>query len=236
MTLADHQRLQRARQAPGGVGRPNARPLADRLRLLVVTDRGRRPPAFLDAVVGDVLRGGAPAVQLREKDLPPRDLLPLARRLRLAAHRAGALFFVNDRLDLALVAEADGVHLGPDDLPVAAARRLAPPRFLVGASARTPEAARAAEADGADYVGCGPVFPTRTKPSPPIGLDRLAAVVAAVRIPVLAIGGLDAARAPEVRNAGTAGCAVAGALMEAADPCAATAALLAALPPPSPAR
>lgn len=213
-----------------------SQPLADRLRLLVVTDRGRRPPAFLAAVVGDVLRAGAPAVQLREKDLPPRDLLPLARRLRLAAHRADALFFVNDRLDLALAAEADGVHLGPDDLAVAAARRLAPPPFLVGASARTPETARAAEADGADYVGCGPVFPTRTKPSPPIGLDRLAAVAAAVRIPVLAIGGLDSARAPAVPAAGAAGCAVAGALMEAADPCAATEALLAAMPPPSSAR
>ena len=206
-------------------------PLADRLRLLVVTERGRRPPVFLEAIVGDVLRAGAPALQLREKRLPPRDFLPLARRLRLAVHRAGALFFVNDRLDLALAAEADGVHLGPDDLPVAAARRLAPPSFLVGASARTPEAALAAEADGADYIGCGPVFPTRTKPARPIGLDRLAAVAAAVRIPVLAIGGLDAARAPAVRDAGAAGCAVARALMEAVDPCAAADAFLAAMPP-----
>lgn len=205
-------------------------PLADRLRLLVVTDRGRRPPDFLAAVVGDVLRGGAPAVQLREKDLPPRDLLPIARRIRTAARAAGALFFVNDRLDLALAAEADGVHLGPDDLPVAAARRLAPPPFLVGASARTPSAARTAEAAGADYIGCGPVFPTRTKPSTPIGLDHLAAVRAAVRIPVLAIGGLEAARAPAVRNAGAAGCAVARALMEASDPCAATKAFLDAMP------
>lgn len=209
-------------------------PLANRLRLLVVTDRGPRPPAFLEAVVGDVLRAGAPAVQLREKRLPPRDLLPLARRLRLAAHDAGALFFVNDRLDLALAAEADGVHLGPDDLPVAAARRLAPPPFLIGASARTPERARAADDDGADYIGCGPVFPTRTKPRSPIGLDGLAAVAASVRIPVVAIGGLNAARAPAARNAGAAGCAAAHALMTADNPRKAASTILAALADPPP--
>ena len=204
-------------------------PLAERLRLLVVTDRGDRPSSFLDAIVGDVLRaGGAPAVQLREKRLPPRDLLPLARRLRFAAHAADALFFVNDRLDLALAAEADGVHLGPEDLPVAAARRLAPPPFLIGASARTPLGAQAAEADGADYIGCGPVFPTRTKPARSIGLQRLAAVAASVSIPVVAIGGLNAVRAPAARNAGAAGCAVAHALMAAPDPCKATAKILAA--------
>lgn len=238
-------------------GAPNADParrrtppLADRLRLIAVTAppsetaaarcprppavaerrRGDRPASFLESVVGEVLRAGAPAVQLREKRLPPRALLPLARRLRRAAHAAGTLFFVNDRLDLALAAQADGIHLGPDDLPVPAARRLAPPPFLIGASARTPDSARTAEAAGADYIGCGPVFASRTKPRTPIGLDRLAAVAAAVQIPVVAIGGLDAHRAPAAHQAGAAGAAAARALMAAPDPHAAAKAILAAFP------
>lgn len=194
--------------------------LARRLRLVVITDSELAAPRDVADVVGAALRAGAPAVQLRDKVLPPRDLLPLARRLRADTHTSGALFFVNDRLDLALAAGADGVHLGPDDLPVAAARRIAPPGFLIGHSADDPHAARAAVAAGADYIGCGTVFPTGTKTDAgsAIGVGRLAEVARCVDAPVVAIGGITVGRAPEVLAAGASGCAVVSAVMGAADP------------------
>ena len=194
--------------------------LAARLRLIAITDRDLARPREVTEVVGEALRAGAPAIQLREKALPPRDTLPLARRLRADTSAAGALFFVNDRMDLALAVGADGVHLGPDDLPVAAARRIAPAGFLIGYSADDPDAARAAVADGADYIGCGAVFPTRTKSDAgrAVGLGGLARVVAAVDAPVAAIGGITTERAAGAFRAGAAGCAVVGAVMAAADP------------------
>ena len=191
-----------------------------RLRLIVITDSGLAAPQDVTAVVGAALRAGAPAVQLRDKMLAQRDLLPVARRLRADTHTAGALFFVNDRLDLALAVDADGVHLGPDDLPVAAARRIAPPGFLIGHSADDPGGARAAVAAGADYIGCGTVFATRTKADAgaAIGLGRLGEVARSVDVPVVAIGGVTVRNAPQVFAAGAAGCAVVSAVMGATDP------------------
>lgn len=193
---------------------------AHRLRLIVITDAELAAPRHVTEVVAAALRAGAPAMQLRDKVSPPRDLLPLARRLRADTHAAGALFFVNDRLDVALAAGADGVHLGPDDLPVAAARSIAPPGFVIGHSADDPDAARDAVAAGADYIGCGTVYPTRTKADvgAAIGLERLAEVVQAVDVPVVAIGGITVERAPDVFAAGAAGCAVVSAVMAVTDP------------------
>lgn len=199
---------------------PSRGGLAARLRLIVITDRDLARPRKATEVVGEALRAGAPAVQLREKTLPPRDTLPLARRLRADTRTADALLFVNDRIDLALAVGADGVHLGPDDLPVAAARRIAPPGFLIGYSADEPAAARAAVAEGADYIGCGAVFPTSTKSDAGrvVGLGGLARMVAAVDVPVVAIGGITEACAPRVFRAGATGCAVVSAVMAANDP------------------
>ena len=200
--------------------RPSAAELAPRLRLIVITDRRLARPREVTEVVAAALRAGAPAVQLRDKTLPPRDTLPLARRLRRDTEAAGALFFVNDRLDLALAVGATGVHLGPDDLPVAAARRIAPPGFLIGYSAHDPDAALAAIADGADYIGCGAVFPTSTKSDAgcAVGLEGLATVAESVAAPIVAIGGITSARAGGVFRAGAAGCAVVSAVMAAPDP------------------
>lgn len=194
--------------------------LARRLRLIVITDRGLAAPREVTDVLRAALQAGAPAVQLRDKGLPPRDLLPLGQRLRAETRDAGALFFVNDRLDLALALDADGVHLGADDLPVAAARRIAPPGFLIGFSADEPGAAREAIAAGADYIGCGTVFPTGTKADAGevIGVWRLAEVVRCVAAPVVAIGGITGQRASRVFAAGAAGCAVVSAVMAADDP------------------
>lgn len=192
--------------------------LARRLRLVVITDRRLAGPGGVAAVADEALRAGAPAVQLREKHLPPRDVLPLARHLRDLTRTAGALLFINDRIDLALAVGADGVHLGPCDLPLQAARRFAPPGFLIGYSADDPATAREAVARGADYIGCGTVYATRTKADAgaAIGVSRLAEVARSVDAPVVGIGGITAERAGEVFAAGAAGCAAVGAVM--ADP------------------
>ena len=195
-------------------------PLARCLRLIVITDRRLADPEDVTDIVADALQAGARTVQLREKAQPPREVLPLARRLRADTRRHGALFFVNDRLDLALAAEADGVHLGPDDLPVRAAREIAPPGFLIGYSADDVDEARRAVRDGADYIGCGTVYPTGTKPDAGrvTGVEGLRAVARAINAPVVGIGGVTPARAPAVISAGAVGCAAIGAVMAAANP------------------
>ena len=137
--------------------------LAKRLRLIVVTDPECGAGRSVVDVVRAALRGGAPAIQLRMKDAPAREMAALAGALLVETRRAGALLFVNDRVDVALAAGADGAHVGQDDLPVAAARRIVPPGFLLGVSAETAELARKAEADGADYVGVGPIYATGSK-------------------------------------------------------------------------
>jgi thiamine-phosphate pyrophosphorylase len=190
------------------------------LRLIVITDSGLAGErGFLDAVHA-ALRAGAPAIQLRHKDAGSGELLGLAQELLPPIRAANALLFINDRVDVALAAGADGVHLGPDDMPVAAARRIAP-SLLIGYSTDDPGAARRAEHDGASYIGCGAVFGTTTKPGladERIGLDRLREVVRAVSIPVVGIGGIGVHNVAGVRETGAAGVAVVGAVMGAGDP------------------
>lgn len=203
--------------------------IEERLRLVVVTDAPLAAPRTVEEVVARALEGGARAVQLRNKGDSARDILALGRTLRTLTRAAGALLFVNDRLDVALAVDADGVHVGPEDLPVAAVRTVSPAGFLVGRSARDPAAARRAVREGADYIGCGSVYPTSTKTDVGdiIGLDGLRRVVESVEVPVLAIGGITAERASEVAATGVAGIAAVGAVMRAPDPAAAARALLA---------
>ena len=199
------------------------------LRLMVVTDRRLAAPRTVAEVVAAALAGGARAIQLRDKDATARELHAQAVALLPAVHGHGGILIVNDRLDVALAAGADGVHLGPDDLPVAAARRVAPAGFLIGASTDDPDRARELERDGANYIGCGAVFGTSTKDvgGERIGVGRLAEVARAVRVPVLAIGGITAGNARELAGSGAAGVAVVGAVSAADDPEAAVRALLA---------
>jgi len=205
--------------------------LARRLSLVVVTDPGCGEGREIVDVVRAALRGGAPAIQLRGKEQPAREQVALARALLAETRTAGALLFVNDRLDVALAAGADGVHLGQDDLPVETARRIVPAGFLVGISAETPALARAAERGGADYVGTGPVHATGSKADAgdAVGRGRIAEVAAAVRIPVVGIGGIDGTNAADVVAAGAAGVAVISAVMRAPDPERATRDLLRAV-------
>ncbi len=199
------------------------------LRLVVITDRTLAEPRSVIEVVRLALTAGSCAVQLRNKGDPARELLAVGRDLRELTREAETLFLVNDRLDVALALGADGVHLGPDDLPVAAARRAVPAGFLIGRSADDPEVARRAVVEGADYIGCGTVYPTRTKPDAGsvVGLEGLARVARSVRVPVLGIGGITVERAAEVSASGAAGIAVVGAVMSASDPAASVRALMA---------
>jgi thiamine-phosphate pyrophosphorylase len=202
--------------------------LASRLALIVVTDPGVPAGLTLVEAVRAALRGGAPAIQLRAKDAPARAAAQLARELLAETRAAGALLFINDRVDIALAAGADGAHLGDEDLPLAAARRIVPPGFLLGMSADSVQLAREAERDGADYLGVGPVYGTASKADAgaPIGTARIAEVAAAVRIPSVGIGGIHAANAAPVVQAGAAGVAVISAVMHALDPEAATRAVI----------
>ena len=197
------------------------------LRLYVATDRASAGGRDLGAVVDAALRGGASAVQLRDKHATARETLALGIMLRALTRVHGVLFIVNDRADLALALDADGVHLGQDDLPVAAARRILGPDAVIGVSTNLPEEARHAEEEGASYVGVGPAYPTLTKANTRalLGPQRIALVRAATRLPLVAIGGITAAGAPALRAAGVDGICVIGAVMSAPDPEAATRAL-----------
>ncbi len=198
---------------------------------MVITDpRCGEGRSILD-VVRASLDGGAPAVQLRDKTGDTRAMFELAMLLREETTRTGALFFVNDRVDVAIAARADGAHLGADDLPIAAAREMVPAGFLLGRSVDTPEEAAEAEAEGADYLGIGPVFgtPSKTDAAPPIGVEGVAACRSITRLPIVAIGGLDAVSSRAVAAAGAEGVAVIRAVMEAADPGSATHVLLEAV-------
>lgn len=167
------------------------------------------------------MRGGADAVQLRQKELARGELLAAARALRAITAEAGRVFVVNDHIDIALLAGADAVHLGPDDLSLEAARSLAGDRLLIGASASTPEAARAAIVAGADYLGVGPAFATPIKTQKkvigPEGVARVAGAVGAA-VPVFAIGGIDETNVGRLTQLGVTRVCVIRAIGDAADP------------------
>jgi thiamine-phosphate pyrophosphorylase len=203
---------------------------AELLRLMVVSDRRLAEPRTVLEVVEAALAAGTPAIQLRDKEASAAELFSQARALLPAVRIAGALLFINDRVDVALAVGADGVHIGPSDIPVADVRRIVPPHFLIGYSTDDAARARAAEADGASYIGCGAVFGTATKEvgDEAIGVDRLDEVAAAVQIPVIGIGGIRPGNVARVAATRAAGAAVVGAVMSAADVSRAVRALLGA--------
>jgi len=199
--------------------------------LYVVTDRqlaGGRP---LRLVVEAALRGGVRALQLREKDLSPRELYPLALEMRQLTQTYGARLLINDRVDVALAVDADGVHLTTTSLPASIARQVLGPGRLIGVSTHTLAEAQAAEENGADFVVFGPVFftPSKAPYGEPVGLDALRAVRATVRLPILAIGGIKKVNLDQVLAAGADGIAVISAIISADDPTAASEDLLATL-------
>jgi thiamine-phosphate pyrophosphorylase len=205
--------------------------LAARLRLVVLTDPNCGPNRSLLDVVRASLRGGAPAVQIRAKEGEARDILELARALRQETTKAGALLFVNDRVDVALAADADGAHVGDDDIPLEAARRISPRGFILGRSVNTAAEALTAMRHGADYLGVGPVFgtPSKSDAGDAIGAEGIASVRSVTTLPIVAIGGLDLTNSSEIATAGADGVAVIRAVMLADDPEDATRRLLSAI-------
>lgn len=206
--------------------------LQRRLRLMIITDRGLAGERDWLAILEHALHAGATAVQLRAKEASSAELLEMALAVKPLVDRYEGLFLINDRFDIALASGAHGVHLGHADLPVRAVRRVVPRDFVIGRSADTEAAAAAAEADGADYLGVGSVFGTMTKKEvigEVIGTAQLARVAASASIPIVGIGGVTGENAGEVIDAGAAGVAVVSAVMAAADPAAATKALLRAI-------
>ena len=191
-----------------------------RLRLCLVTDRrlaGGRP---LRDIVAAAVRGGATMVQLREKEATTRAFLEEARALKAMLQPLGVAFVVNDRLDIALAIDADGLHVGQDDMPVAEARRLLGPDRIIGLSITEPAQALRADAAAADYLGVGPVYAQQTKEdaAAPLGIEGFRPARRLTRAPIVVIGGLTPENSAPLLAAGADGLAVVSAIGGASDP------------------
>jgi thiamine-phosphate pyrophosphorylase len=189
------------------------------VHLCVITDPHLAPGKDHVAIAEAALTGGADVIQLRDKQGSLRDLVRQARLIQALCRARGATFIVNDRVDVTLAADADGAHVGQEDLPAEAARRLLGPRRILGVSTHSLAQAEAAVGAGADYIGFGPMFATGTKHTgySPRGLQGLREVRAAVRIPILAIGGISLENVAEVIQAGANAPAVISAIVAAPD-------------------
>lgn len=188
--------------------------------LCLITDRALAAPRNLIEIVLASVAGGAGLVQLREKAATTHDFLALARELKAALAPTGAKLVINDRVDIALAAGADGVHLGQDDMPIADAKALLGETAIIGLSASTPEHVTAPETALATYLGVGPIYAQTTKvdAKAPLGIGGFAALRAQAKRPVLAIGGLSPHNAAPVLKAGADGLAVVSAFMRAENP------------------
>ncbi len=209
-------RVRHRTQGLPGQAAPDPQLRLEQARLYVVTPD--LPAERVLDIAAAAARGGADIIQLRHKTLPRGELLNLALRLRELIN--DALFIVNDHVDIAVLSGADGAHLGPDDLSIEAARRVSGDRLLIGASASTVDAARAALAEGADYIGCGAAFATPVKSEKRIiGPEGVAEVAGALApVPVFAIGGVDESNVEQLIALGLWRVCVIRAVADAADP------------------
>jgi len=188
--------------------------LREKLKLYVITDRRLKPEI---ESVREALEGGATSIQLRIKNASTREMIKIGKRIRELTKEYDALYFVDDRLDVALATNADGVQLGPEDMPISLAREIAP-NLIIGASVYSLEEALQAEKERADYLGAGSVFPTPTKAGVRvIGVEGLRKIVKSVKIPVVAIGGINHKNARDVLKTGVDGIAIISAIMGAED-------------------
>ena len=186
--------------------------------LYLVTDRRWLGERTLWDSVEEAIRGGVTLVQLREKEISSKEFLELAQRVKEVTDRHGIPLIINDRIDIALAMGADGVHVGPEDLPVPLARKLLGDGKIIGASAASVDEALLFQTQGADYLGVGAVFPTATKRgTEKVGLDDLRRIKSAVHIPVVAIGGINMENVTPVIETGVDGVAVVSAIMDQTD-------------------
>lgn len=186
--------------------------------LYVILDTGVLDQRSHLEAAGKVIQAGVKILQLRDKTTPKKQLIPLVVELQALCRKEGVLFIINDYLDVALAANADGLHIGQEDLPVVEARRLLPPDKILGCSADTPEEARSAEKAGADYIAVGAIFPTGSKNDVAVvGTERLKLVKQAIHVPLVAIGGINKNNAREVIEAGADSLCVISAVLNAQD-------------------
>ena len=189
-------------------------------KLYLITDRKLVTHyVSLITAVEEALKGGVKALQVREKDLGTRELLDMAYRMREITDKYRAKLFINDRVDIALSVEADGVHLGQNSIPPHAVRKIAKGKFMIGVSAHSIEEAKQAEKEGADFITLGPVYktPSKLKYGQPLGVDIIRKTKAEISIPVFAIGGIKKDRIKEVMNAGADGIALISGILGAKD-------------------
>lgn len=188
-------------------------------RLLVVTDRHQTKGRPLVSLLQRVLAAGISTIQLRERDLSARELVALAREVRVVTGSCNSQLLINDRIDVTLALEGVGVHLRSNSLPPSVARRLLGPQRLMGISVHSVEEAVQAESQGANYIVLGPIYETPSKQmfGPPLGIQTLEKACRLVRIPIVGIGGVTAERAREMRRAGAFGVAVITAILGADD-------------------
>ncbi|WP_094606407.1 Thiamine-phosphate synthase [Sporomusa silvacetica DSM 10669] len=195
--------------------------------LYLVTDRGLLGDKDLAKTVEQAIQGGVTVVQVREKNLSSLEFYQVALVIKGVTEKYGVPLIVNDRADIALAVDAAGLHIGQEDLPVVVARKLLGPDKIIGVSAATLAEALLAQDQGADYLGIGAVFPTNTKDdADSVSLAELEAIKAKVKIPIVAIGGINGSNIRDVMNTGVDGVAVVSAIVAAADPKAATCKLL----------
>lgn len=187
--------------------------------LYLVTDSGLSRGRSHEEIVTCAIRGGVSVVQLREKDCCTRDMIEMGRRILTVCRAHKVPLIINDRLDVALAVDADGIHVGQEDMPVPIARKLLGPKKILGVTAHTVEETLKAIEEGADYIGAGPIFVTATKADAgqPIGLEGLKKIAAACSVPIVAISGINVANAEAVIRAGAAGVAVVSAIVSAED-------------------
>jgi len=185
-------------------------------KIYLVTDEKACLGKDFYACIEEAIKGGVKIVQLREKNISTKDFYEKALKVKEICKNYGALFIINDRLDIAQAVGADGVHLGQSDMPIEEARKILKDKFLIGATARNIEEAKKVELSGADYIGSGAIFGTSTKDNAKkLEMEELKKIVASVKIPVFAIGGININNVGSLKNIGLQGiCAVSGILSE----------------------
>lgn len=185
---------------------------------LVTDHKGKTNDEILD-IIEEALKGGTSIVQIREKTASTKDFYELALKVKEITQKYDVPLLINDRLDIAIAIDSDGVHIGQDDMPARKAREILGEDKIIGVSAATIEEARKAEADGADYIGTGAVFPTATKDdAPSITKEDLSEITSSISIPTVAIGGITLENAHELKDTGIAGFSVVSAIMSAESP------------------
>lgn len=187
--------------------------------LYLVTDRGLSKLPFYE-MIKKAVEGGVTVVQLREKNLSTREFIEEAIEVKKILEGRGIPLIINDRVDIAIAVEADGVHLGNEDMPVGLARKILGKKFIIGASAGSVEEAIEKERMGADYIAVSPVFPTPTKPDAgqPLGLDGVREMKKFIKVPLIGIGGINRENVVEVIKSGADGVAVVSAIVSSVDP------------------